>query len=206
MRMPHIAICGLSGCTVSPFYPIYGAIIGKNLLNIKCVLIFLYKLFPKHFSFGKEFSEMLTKIYIRRYAKYPFCFSDFNKNWIFYGKIFGKYQLSRKSVYQRSWKPYINFHENPYIDFHENPYINFHENSYINYHENPYINFHENPYINFHYNPYSNFHENSSSGSWVVTCGRTDTNDGANRRPSQFTKSAWNESSASLKRITGTCI
>jgi hypothetical protein len=53
------------------------------LLNVKWVLIFLCKLFPKYFSFGKEISEELTKIYTHLYVKYPFCFLYFNKNLIF---------------------------------------------------------------------------------------------------------------------------
>jgi hypothetical protein len=38
MRMRHIAICDLSGCTVFvfPHYLVNGKIFGKKLLNIKC--------------------------------------------------------------------------------------------------------------------------------------------------------------------------
>jgi hypothetical protein len=37
-----------------------GTIFGKKLLNVKCVLIFSKNLYPKHFSFQKEFSENLS--------------------------------------------------------------------------------------------------------------------------------------------------
>jgi hypothetical protein len=49
IRMRHIVICGLSGCTL--FLHIKGAISGKKTVQHKIYFDFLYNFRPKHFSF-----------------------------------------------------------------------------------------------------------------------------------------------------------
>jgi hypothetical protein len=52
--MRHTVICGLSCCTIFfPHYLINGTILGKKLLNVKCVLIF-GTFCSKHFKFLKK--------------------------------------------------------------------------------------------------------------------------------------------------------
>jgi hypothetical protein len=58
MFMHHIVLCGLSVSTI--FF--YGTIFRKKLLCNKCVLCFSLQIFMKHFSFEKEFSEILSWI------------------------------------------------------------------------------------------------------------------------------------------------
>ena len=59
-------------CLAVPYYstiPHNGTIFGeKNVLNIKCVLIF-YNIGLKCFSFQEEFSEKLSQIYIGLHVK-----------------------------------------------------------------------------------------------------------------------------------------
>jgi hypothetical protein len=49
MRMRHIVICGLSGCTLFYTYHIVGMILGETLPNMKCVFGFSLQRLPETF-------------------------------------------------------------------------------------------------------------------------------------------------------------
>ena len=65
-----------------------------------CVLIFLYNVCLKHFSFWEELIDILSQMYIAVHVKYPLFLSDFNETWVIWTEQWQiyKYQISWKSV------------------------------------------------------------------------------------------------------------
>jgi hypothetical protein len=101
MRMCHISICDLHGCTI--FFNFISQTLRfskkKNIEHETC-LNFSYKFLLKHFSFYEELREIWSKMYIGLHVKYPIFLSDFNETWLFltdFQKIL-KYQISWKSI------------------------------------------------------------------------------------------------------------
>jgi hypothetical protein len=101
---------------IFPHYLIKSTILGKKLLNIKCVFWFSLQLFSETF---------LTVISARYYhkctqglhAKYSLLWSGFDRTWtssIYFIKIF-KYQISCKSV---QWEPSCSVGTNGRTDRH----------------------------------------------------------------------------------------
>jgi hypothetical protein len=72
MRMRHIVICGLSGCTILfPHYLINGAIFGKMLLNTKCVFWFSVQLLSETFLILRRNERDMIKSVYRSSCKVP---------------------------------------------------------------------------------------------------------------------------------------
>jgi hypothetical protein len=99
MRMRHIVICGLSGCTI--FFPIipWKARFSGKVIEHKMCDLFLSQLLSETFLIIHEFSKILWSVYI--VLKYPLFLSDFNETWIFW------INLRKKSSN-------IKFHENSF--------------------------------------------------------------------------------------------
>ena len=79
MRLRHIVVCGLSGCTV--FYTLSHKRnhFQRNVIeHKKCVLILSIS-FVAVFPFQEELGEMWSKMYIGLHVKYPLRLSDFNE-------------------------------------------------------------------------------------------------------------------------------
>jgi hypothetical protein len=55
----------------------------KNLLNVKCVLLFSLQLLSETFLILRRVEQDMIKTYIGRHVKYSWFLSDFNETWIF---------------------------------------------------------------------------------------------------------------------------
>ena len=102
LRMRHIVICDLPGCTMFQHFLINGKIFEKKLLNIKACFDFLYK-FVWNISHPRNWAKYDQKyIYIRFHVNCSLFLSHLKL--AFYGKILGKipkYQISWKSIQRK---------------------------------------------------------------------------------------------------------
>jgi hypothetical protein len=87
MRMRHIVICGLTGCSIFfPHYLVNGTIFEKKSCWTQNVF-FLYNLCLKHFSFWEEFSEIWWNVDFMQSAGYSCKFSmQLVLSWQFFEK------------------------------------------------------------------------------------------------------------------------
>jgi hypothetical protein len=100
MRMRHIVIYGLPGCTFSPYYLKRGRFSKKKLLNIKC--FDFSKFVFRNISYSeKNLARYDQKgTYICLHEMYPVILSCFNETRIFstYFRKIHKYHFSYKSL------------------------------------------------------------------------------------------------------------
>jgi hypothetical protein len=89
-----------------PLYHIFqhhllnGAIFGKMFWTQNVCFDFLYKFFPKYFSFQAEFRQVSLQTHTSLHVKYSLLLSDFSQTWILstdFRKIL-KYPISLKSL------------------------------------------------------------------------------------------------------------
>jgi hypothetical protein len=100
---------------IFPHYLINGTILGKKLLNIKCVFWFSVQLWSETFLILRRIQRDII-INVHRFScKVPLLLSDFNKTSIFSTDIrkILKYQISWKSV---QWKPRCSMRADGQID------------------------------------------------------------------------------------------
>ena len=104
MRICHIVICGMPGCTIFFHIILWTALFfkKKKLFNIKCVFWFPLQLLYEKFLIPR--TGRYDQKYIGRHVKYPLLLSDFNETWIFstYFRKILDYQVSWKPV---EWEP-----------------------------------------------------------------------------------------------------
>jgi hypothetical protein len=106
MRVSHVVVCGLSGCTV--FIHIISKTTRfskKRILNTKCVFWMSLQILSETFLVLRKLERgMIKKKYNALHVKCPLFLSDFNEIWVFsteFRKML-KYQISWKSV---QWEP-----------------------------------------------------------------------------------------------------
>jgi hypothetical protein len=85
-RTRHITLSFMASQPVQycPHYFLNGTIVGKMLLNIKCVFWFSVQCLSKTFWFQEEFSEILSEMYVVLLAKHPLLLLDINGTLIFW--------------------------------------------------------------------------------------------------------------------------
>jgi len=95
MRVPHVVVCGLSGCTIFYTWANKGQGFRKKVIEHKmCVLIFSTTLSKIFFILRRSKRDMI-KMLIGHYEKCPFFLPNFNESWTFSKN---NYQISWKSV------------------------------------------------------------------------------------------------------------
>ena len=82
--MLHIAICGLSGCTIFSTLSHKGHNFRKkNSLNIKCVVLFYLQILSERFCIIRRTERVTVNTVCRSSCEVPLLWGDINETWIF---------------------------------------------------------------------------------------------------------------------------